>query len=68
MEEEASVSFGDRDRGLSTEIGGGLSQGAGWQRTVNNCPSPHPTSRTYLVFQMISIIERICSILILKQK
>ena len=55
MEEEASVSFGDRDRGLRIEIGGGVSQGAGWQRTVKNCPSPHPTSRTCLVFRMISI-------------
>ena len=46
MEEEA-VSFGDRDRGLKTDIGGGVSQGAGWQSAVKNCPSPHPTSRTY---------------------
>jgi hypothetical protein len=46
--EEAS--FGDsRDRGSRIEMGGGVSQGAGWQRTVKICPSPHPTSRTYLV-------------------
>ena len=44
MEGEAAVLFGDSSR---TEVGGGVSQGAGWQRTVRSCPSPHPTSRTY---------------------
>ena len=37
--------FGSKD--VRTEVGGGVSQGAGWQRTVRSCPSPQPTSRTY---------------------
>ena len=61
MEEEASVSFGDRDRGLRIEIGGGVSQGAGWQRTVKNCPSPHPTSRTcFSIPDDQYIVDTIC--------
>ena len=43
-------SFGDAfgSKGVRTEVGGGVSQGAGWQRTVRSCPSPQPTSRIYI--------------------
>jgi hypothetical protein len=29
-----------------TVVGGGVSQGAGWQSVLIRAPSPHPTSRT----------------------
>lgn len=42
-----------------TSLGGGVSQGAGWQRVFMRAPSPHPTSRTCTLASILFKFDRI---------